>query len=68
MCFVLPVPGPLPQSPEPPAPIGFYSEAEKMWEQEPEVPGQHPPSSGGIEEAWGPQRGPVLNGSSPQEG
>ena len=36
-----------------------------MWEPEPEVAGQQPPSSPtrGAEEAWGPQKGLVLNAS-----
>lgn len=46
VCFVLPVPKLLQRSPEPPASVGFYSKGKEMWEQEPEGPGQHPPSLG----------------------
>lgn len=57
MCFALPVPESLRQSAEPPTSSGFFSQAKNMWEQEPKVPGQRPPRSGGCRKPWGPKGG-----------
>lgn len=51
---------------EPPASSSSFSKAKKMWEQEPEVPRQHP-SSGGWRRPWG-HKGLFLTSSLRQEG